>query len=38
VKQLIEERFDKLDVLVNNAAILYDEWQRAENANLETVR
>jgi NAD(P)-dependent dehydrogenase (short-subunit alcohol dehydrogenase family) len=37
-KLLIEERFDKLDVLVNNAAILYDEWQRAENANLETVR
>jgi NAD(P)-dependent dehydrogenase (short-subunit alcohol dehydrogenase family) len=25
-------------VLVNNAAILYDEPQRAENANLETVR
>jgi NAD(P)-dependent dehydrogenase (short-subunit alcohol dehydrogenase family) len=37
-KRLIEERFGKLDVLVNNAAILYDEWQRAENANLETVR
>src|SRR5215210_243519 len=37
-KLLVEERFGKLDVLVNNAAILYDEWQRAENANLETVR
>jgi NAD(P)-dependent dehydrogenase (short-subunit alcohol dehydrogenase family) len=36
-KRLVEERFGKLDVLVNNAAILYDEWQRAENANLETV-
>jgi len=27
-----------LDVLVNNAAILYDSWQCAENANLDTVR
>lgn len=25
-------------MLVNNAAILYDSWQRAENANLDTVR
>jgi NAD(P)-dependent dehydrogenase (short-subunit alcohol dehydrogenase family) len=37
-KLMVEERFGRLDVLVNNAAILYDEWQRAENANLETVR
>jgi NAD(P)-dependent dehydrogenase (short-subunit alcohol dehydrogenase family) len=32
------ERFGKLDVLVNNAAILYDSWQRAASADLETVR
>jgi NAD(P)-dependent dehydrogenase (short-subunit alcohol dehydrogenase family) len=32
------ERFGRLDVLVNNAAILYDTWQRAENANFDTVR
>jgi NAD(P)-dependent dehydrogenase (short-subunit alcohol dehydrogenase family) len=38
LKSWVEERFRHLDVLVNNAAILYDEWQRAENANLETVR
>jgi NAD(P)-dependent dehydrogenase (short-subunit alcohol dehydrogenase family) len=37
-RQIVEERFGKLDVLVNNAAILYDDWQRAESANLETVR
>ncbi len=37
-KRLVEEQFGKLDVLINNAAILYDEWQRAENANLDTVR
>lgn len=38
VKHLVEENFGKLDVLINNAAILYDSWQRAENANLDTVR
>ena len=34
----VEERFGRLDVLVNNAAVLYDSWQRAESADLETVR
>jgi NAD(P)-dependent dehydrogenase (short-subunit alcohol dehydrogenase family) len=34
----VGERFGKLDVLVNNAAVLYDSWQRAASANLETVR
>ncbi|HEX8890323.1 MAG TPA: SDR family oxidoreductase [Pyrinomonadaceae bacterium] len=37
-KHRVEEQFGKLDVLVNNAAVLYDSWQRAENANLLTVR
>ena len=34
----VEERFGRLDVLVNNAAILYDDWQRAETADFEAVR
>ena len=34
----VEGRFGRLDVLVNNAAILYDTWQRAENADFPTVR
>jgi NAD(P)-dependent dehydrogenase (short-subunit alcohol dehydrogenase family) len=29
---------DRLDVLVNNAAILYDTWQRGVDADLDQVR
>jgi NAD(P)-dependent dehydrogenase (short-subunit alcohol dehydrogenase family) len=36
--RFVTERFGRLDVLINNAAILYDDWQRAENANLDTAR
>lgn len=36
--RFVEEKFGRLDVLVNNAAVLYDDWQRAENANLDTAR
>lgn len=36
--RFVERRFGRLDVLVNNAAILYDDWQRAENADLDTAR
>ncbi|MBA2715172.1 MAG: SDR family NAD(P)-dependent oxidoreductase [Rubrobacteraceae bacterium] len=35
---LIEEEPGRLDVLVNNAAIHYDTWQRALGANLDIVR
>ena len=28
----IEQQFGRLDILVNNAAILYDTWQMAVNA------
>ncbi|GAA1305006.1 SDR family oxidoreductase [Saccharothrix xinjiangensis] len=32
------ERYGRLDVLVNNAAIHYDTWQRASSADLRVVR
>ncbi|MBD2110741.1 MULTISPECIES: SDR family oxidoreductase [Cyanophyceae] len=36
--QLVEQQFGRLDVLVNNAGILYDTWQQASNADLEVVQ
>jgi NAD(P)-dependent dehydrogenase (short-subunit alcohol dehydrogenase family) len=33
----IDQQFGRLDILVNNAAILYDTWQNAINANLDVV-
>jgi NAD(P)-dependent dehydrogenase (short-subunit alcohol dehydrogenase family) len=33
----IEQEFGQLDVLVNNAAILYDTWQNAVNADFDVV-
>jgi NAD(P)-dependent dehydrogenase (short-subunit alcohol dehydrogenase family) len=38
VARTLEERFGRLDVLVNNAAITYDTWQRPSTADLHTVR
>ncbi|MCF2529947.1 SDR family oxidoreductase [Yinghuangia soli] len=34
----VAERFGRLDILVNNAAIHYDTWQRAAGADLDVVR
>jgi NAD(P)-dependent dehydrogenase (short-subunit alcohol dehydrogenase family) len=34
----VEQEFGRLDVLVNNAGILYDTWQQASTANLDTVQ
>jgi NAD(P)-dependent dehydrogenase (short-subunit alcohol dehydrogenase family) len=33
----IDQQYGRLDVLVNNAAILYDSWQEAINADLQVV-
>jgi NAD(P)-dependent dehydrogenase (short-subunit alcohol dehydrogenase family) len=40
IKRLIADittEFGQLDILINNAAILYDTWQQATNADLEIV-
>src|SRR4051812_25150566 len=37
IAQQVEQQFGRLDVLVNNAAILYDTWQKAVDADLEVV-
>lgn len=34
----VEQAFGRLDVLVNNAGILYDTWQQPSTANLDTVQ
>ena len=34
----LDRRYGRLDVLVNNAAIHYDTWQRASTADLRVVR
>lgn len=36
--EALERDYDRLDVLVNNAAIHYDTWQRAADADLDVVR
>ncbi|MFF5212950.1 SDR family oxidoreductase [Streptosporangium sp. NPDC000396] len=33
----VKERYGRLDVLINNAAITYDTWQRASSADLDVV-
>lgn len=33
-----EQEFERLDVLVNNAGILYDTWQKPSTANLDIVQ
>jgi NAD(P)-dependent dehydrogenase (short-subunit alcohol dehydrogenase family) len=38
VAEEVAARFGRLDVLVNNAAITYDTWQRASTADLDVVR
>ena len=37
-RQRAEEEFGRLDALVNNAAVLYDDWQRVLNADVAQAR
>jgi NAD(P)-dependent dehydrogenase (short-subunit alcohol dehydrogenase family) len=37
ISEQIIQQFTRLDILVNNAAILYDTWQNVINADLEVV-
>lgn len=37
-RTFVESEVGRLDVLINNAAILYDTWQHAVDADLDTVR
>jgi NAD(P)-dependent dehydrogenase (short-subunit alcohol dehydrogenase family) len=37
-RMLVSKEFGRLDVLVNNAATLYDTWQHAVDADLDQVR
>ena len=37
-RDVVQARFGRLDVLVNNAAILYDSWEQVLNADMNTVR
>jgi NAD(P)-dependent dehydrogenase (short-subunit alcohol dehydrogenase family) len=37
-KSWVEAKFKVLDILINNAAILYDDWQRVAGADLDVVR
>src|SRR5579875_3889737 len=34
----VERALGRVDVLINNAAILYDDWEQAVSADLDTVR
>jgi NAD(P)-dependent dehydrogenase (short-subunit alcohol dehydrogenase family) len=37
ISHQIDQQFGRLDILVNNAAILYDTWQKAVDADLEVI-
>lgn len=38
IRNYVEQKFGRLDVLINNAGINYDTWQKAENADLTNVQ
>lgn len=38
ILDVVEQKFERLEILINNAAVHYDNWQRAEGADIDVVQ